>query len=220
MALAGLLSLFLGWWASPIDHAAQAGASGGFQERFFPTIFGARGVVPIGYAAFAFALGVLVGLLIRRTIPAMAVTLAVVVAVLIAMPLGIRPHLITPASHTTVLTASEIQGLSVSAGPGHPQLQSVFTSTPELPGAWVYSAQVTTASGSTNLGTAPLACQRMNGGPRACFGALAARHYHYTVSYQPASRYWTFQWLEFGIFLTVAILLAWSCFWLIRRRLS
>ncbi|HEY2520368.1 MAG TPA: ABC transporter permease, partial [Streptosporangiaceae bacterium] len=32
MALAGLLSLALGWWASPIDHAAAVGGSGGFQE--------------------------------------------------------------------------------------------------------------------------------------------------------------------------------------------
>ena len=41
-----------------------------------------------------------------------------------------------------------------------------------------------------------------------------------SVTYQPADRYWTFQWLETGIFLTVAILLAWGCFWWVRRRLS
>ena len=58
-------------------------------------LFGARGVVPIGYAAFAFALGVTVGLLVRRTVPAMAITLAVVIAVQIIMPILIRPHLMT-----------------------------------------------------------------------------------------------------------------------------
>ena len=47
MVLAGLFSLALSWWASPIDHAAQVGASSGFQERFFPTLFDARGVVPL-----------------------------------------------------------------------------------------------------------------------------------------------------------------------------
>src|SRR5690349_12771297 len=31
-----------------------------------------RGITPLGYAAFAFALGVTTGLLIRRTVPAMA----------------------------------------------------------------------------------------------------------------------------------------------------
>jgi len=40
------------------------------------------------------------------------------------------------------------------------------------------------------------------------------------ITYQPASRYRTFQWLETGIYLTVAILLAWGCFWWVRRRLS
>ncbi|HMG31929.1 MAG TPA: hypothetical protein VK585_17605, partial [Jiangellaceae bacterium] len=37
----------------------------------------ARGIVPIGYALFGFALGVTLGMLIRRTIPAMAATLAI-----------------------------------------------------------------------------------------------------------------------------------------------
>ena len=219
MALAGLLSLFLGWWASPIDHAAQVGASGGFQERFFPTIFDARGVVPVAYAAFAFALGVLIGLLIRRTIPAMAVTLGVVVVVLLAMPLGIRPHLISPVRATTLLTSSTIQGLGTNANGSDLQ---VFASTPAPAAAWVLSSQVTTVSGSTNLGTVPSACQpsNTNDGPKACFAALAAKHLKQVTTYQPASRYWTFQWLESGIFLTVAILLAWSCFWFIRRRLS
>ena len=40
------------------------------------------------------------------------------------------------------------------------------------------------------------------------------------ITYQPASRYWTFQRLETGIYLTVAILRAWGCFWWVRRRLS
>ena len=30
-------------------------------------------------------------------------------------------------------------------------------------------------------------------------------------------RYWTFELLETGIYLTVAILLAWACFWWVRR---
>jgi ABC-type transport system involved in multi-copper enzyme maturation permease subunit len=218
MALAGLFSLALTWWASPIDHAAAVGGSGGFQQRFFPTLFGARGVVPIGYAAFAFALGVLIGLLIKRTIPAMAVTLAAVAAVLIVMPLAVRPHLMTPVRSTTALAAANIQGLTVSVNGTDLQ---VLAGSPALPGAWILSNQVTTTSGSTNLGAVPAACQpSANAGPQACFGALAQKHLKQVVSYQPANRYWTFQWLELGIFLTVGILLAWACFWLIRRRLS
>ncbi len=104
MALAGLLSLILGWWASPIDRAADLQGAGGFQSRFFPLDFGTRGIAPIGYAAFAFALGVLVGLMVRRTVPAMGITLAAIIAVQIAFPLAIRPHLISPVRSTSIVT--------------------------------------------------------------------------------------------------------------------
>jgi ABC-type transport system involved in multi-copper enzyme maturation permease subunit len=218
MAVAGLLSLILGWWASPIDHAANLQGAGGFQSRFFPVDFGTRGVVPIGYAAFAFALGVLIGLLIKRTIPAMAVTLAVTAVVLIAMPVGIRPHLIAPVRDSQTLTSADIQGFGTNMNGSNLQ---VFAASPTPPGAWVLSTKVTTASGSANLGTVPAACQPSNNsGPRACVSALAQKHLKQAITYQPASRYWTFQWLELGIFLTVAILLTWASFWLIRRRLS
>ena len=51
----------------------------------------------IGYAAFAFALGVTAGLLIRRTLPAMAVPLGVFAVVQIAWPIWVRAHLIDRA---------------------------------------------------------------------------------------------------------------------------
>ena len=70
MAVAGLLSLIVTWWSGPIA-AAQAGA------RIDPGIFSESGIAPVGYAAFAFAFGVTAGLLIRRTLPAIAVTLAI-----------------------------------------------------------------------------------------------------------------------------------------------
>jgi ABC-type transport system involved in multi-copper enzyme maturation permease subunit len=215
MTLAGLLSLALGWWASPLDHAANIGSSDGYQQRFFPALFGARGVVPIGYAAFAFVLGVLIGLLVRRTVSAMAVTLVVVATVLVVMPIWIRPHLISPVHITKPLTATAIHGLDVNRSN---QLTAIQAGAPSLPGAWVYSNQVTTASGSATLGTVPRACQQ--GKLQPCADAVAQMHLRQVVTYQPADRYWTFQWLEFGIFLTVAVLLAWACFWLIRRKLS
>jgi hypothetical protein len=218
MAAAGLISFILGWWASPIDQAATLGSAAGFQIRFFPALFGARGIAPIGYAAFAFTLGVLVGLIIRRTVPAMAITLAVFAAVQIVVPLAIRPHLITPVRDTTAVTASVIQGLGTN---GSGSQLSVFAAAPNLPGAWIYSNQVVTASGSTSLGSVPQACQSISPqGFRSCATALAQMHLRQVVVYQPADRYWTFQWLELGIFLTAAILLAWGCFWWVRRRLS
>jgi hypothetical protein len=40
------------------------------------------------------------------------------------------------------------------------------------------------------------------------------------VSYQPASRYWAFQWTETAIYVVLATALAGYCFWRISRRLS
>ena len=70
---AGALSLLVTWWASPLDAISDS--------RFGTQAFNGRDIAPLGYAVFAFALGVTLGLLIRRTVPAMAVTLAVFVAV-------------------------------------------------------------------------------------------------------------------------------------------
>jgi ABC-type transport system involved in multi-copper enzyme maturation permease subunit len=222
MAAAGVFSLILGWWASPIDHAASINATGGFETRFFPVIFGARGIVPIGYAAFAFTVGVLVGLMIRRTVPAMGITLAVIAVVQIAFPLVIRPHLIAPVRDTAAVTAAAINGISSNMNGTN---VSVQVATPALPGAWVYSNNVVNRAGSTNLGTVPSACPQPNGSNGAgsfqdCQQAFAQEHLTQVLVYQPANRYWTFQALEFGIYLTAAILLAWACFWWTRRRLS
>jgi hypothetical protein len=40
------------------------------------------------------------------------------------------------------------------------------------------------------------------------------------VAYQPASRYWPFQWYELAIYLGVALVLAGACLWWVRRRLT
>ncbi len=69
MVAAGLMSWLLTWWSSPIDTLNAS--------RFGTTVFDSAYIAPIGYAAFGFALGVLAGVLWRRTVPAMATTLAV-----------------------------------------------------------------------------------------------------------------------------------------------
>lgn len=222
MAAAGLLSLILGWWASPIDRAATIASTNGYENRFYPVVFGTRGIAPLGYAIFAFALGVLIGLLIRRTVPAMAVTLGLIAVVQIAFPLLVRPHLISPVRHTTTVTAADIDGLSMNQNGTN---ISVTTQVPDIPGAWIYSNDVVTKYGARTFGQLPSACPQPNGNGGTgsfadCQQALAARGLKQTLVYQPANRYWNFQGLEFGIYLTAAILLAWGCFWAVRRRLS
>ena len=142
-AVAGLLSLMVTWWSSPFDRVGM--------NRLDPSVFSQRGIVPVGYAAFAFALGVTVGLLIRRTVAAMAATLAVFVGVQVAFALRVRPHLIAPVRAISALNMGWVTETG-STGPGN----SLFVGlTPNVPGAWLYSSQVTTAAGQTNLGPLP-----------------------------------------------------------------
>ena len=86
MVTAGLLSLLITWWAGPIDRAGGFPVTAGALTRFSPVLFGARDIAPVGYAAFAFALGVTAGVLVRRLLPAMVITLAVFLAVQVIMP--------------------------------------------------------------------------------------------------------------------------------------
>ena len=92
MALTEALCLMQTWWAVPISQAVADGSGAGVaQSRFSQLNFATHGITPLGYAAFAFTLGVTAGALMRRTIPAMAVTLAIFAAVQVAMPLWSAP---------------------------------------------------------------------------------------------------------------------------------
>ena len=61
MVIGGLVTWMVDWWMSPIDAVNM--------NRFGLSSFGYHGVAPIGYAAFAFALGATAGALLRRTVP-------------------------------------------------------------------------------------------------------------------------------------------------------
>ncbi len=110
MAVAGLLSLILTWWFSPIDRVQM--------NQLTPSIFGVRGITPVGYAAFAFALGVTAGVFIRRTIPAMAATIVAFTGVRLAFALWVRPYLITPLQVTSGLVMPAASGPAPTAGGG------------------------------------------------------------------------------------------------------
>jgi ABC-type transport system involved in multi-copper enzyme maturation permease subunit len=181
VAIAGLLSLVLGIWSSSTVD----------QDRFGSAMFAQRGIAPIGYAAFGLALGVTMGLLIRRTLPAMATTLVAFLAVRIIVQSFVRPHF---------ATAIKLVG-ALSAENGAP-LQA-------RPGTWVVSDNVFDSAGHlvNNIRCGPDA--------RACMS-----QYHQILTYQPASRYWAFQTYETAIFIVLALILIGLCFRWIRTRLT
>jgi len=211
LATAGLLSLMLTWWSSPIDRATSLNPRHGISLiRVGPALFDVRGITPIAYAAFAFLLGVTAGVLIRRTIPAMATTLAGFAVIQIAMPSWIRPHLIAPAHANVALNPANILGIRDSAVLATPSY------TPQ--GGWILSSQVIDKTGHAFHGALTRACQ--SGNFQACQASIVRLHLRQLISYQPASRFWTFQWYETTIFLGLIVILAGVCLWRIRRRIS
>jgi hypothetical protein len=204
MATVGLLSWAVTAWAHHIDHANA--------NRIEPLVYGARGIVPIGYAAFAFAVGVTAGMLIRRTVPAMAATLAVYVGAVASMPF-LRRHLIAARHITLALNPDNIHQISVRPG----GVMSV--SGGDAPhGAWVLANQTIDSAG--NPFTGPADPQHCGQGPDACIQWLGSLGLREDLTYQPASHFWSLQWAETGMFLTVALLLVGFCFWWTSRRLT
>jgi hypothetical protein len=213
MAVVEALSLMYAWWTEPIARAINLGAStslfaGG---RFSALTFASHGITPLGYAAFAFALGTAAGTLIRRTLPAMALTLAIFAAIQIAMPLWIRPNLIPP-QHTTATFAS-VQAVDIGT--------LAATVVPGQPGAWILSSGAVNAAGQpVNLSAVSCTAYGAAKGPSAAavWQCLDSHGIRAAVTYQPGTRYWTLQGIETGIFLALALALAGFCFWRLGRR--
>ncbi len=222
MAVTEALSLMQAWWAAPIGKAVGLGGSASILTEgwFGPFVFPTHGITPLGYAAFGFALGVTAGLLIRRALPAMAVTLAIFAVVQVVTPLWVRPHLIPPSQTIATIEAA---GANVTAA--DPSMIAFSAAVPGQPGAWIISSAAVNAAGQPVSGV-PAACESAippvlgPGGSPALDNCLASHGIRVAMSYQPVSRYWPLQFAETGLFLALALALAWYCFWRLNRRLS
>ncbi|HEY3608148.1 MAG TPA: ABC transporter permease [Pseudonocardiaceae bacterium] len=212
MAAAGLTSLLVTWWAGPIDTAVDGTTAtvGFYFPQMFPVLFDTRGIVPVGYAAFAFTLGVTIGVFVRNTLPAMAATLGAYLAVQVAVPLWLRPNLMAPVTTTTPITMQNMLNITGN---------SLNVASP-APGAWIIAQHTVDTAGNQVgmpswfdgcLGTSNVG---------ACVGRLTSLGYRQVVDYQPASRFWTFQWYELTIYLALALVLGGFCAWWVRRRVS
>ncbi|MGK5549115.1 hypothetical protein ACSNOH_30930 [Streptomyces sp. URMC 127] len=163
-------------------------ASGELVEGFrWYESFDALGPAPVAGTLAGAALGALTGLLVRRTLPAMAVAAAACVAAY--WPLSaVRPHLV---------------GALTSPGRQAPG--------PAGADAWVYERGMTTASGGRlpEPGCAtlpwPEQCLTRNGGTG------------WYVDYHPAAHFWSLQWAQAGLLTAAAAVLTGAAVWWLRR---
>ncbi|MBF9135466.1 ABC transporter permease subunit [Plantactinospora sp. S1510] len=214
----GAVSGLLTWAASRYDAVLGS--------RFGELSFATRNIVPLGYAAFAFALAVTIGLVVRRTVRAMAVTLLAVAVLQILIPGLARGHVLPPVTRSVAYDAGvPDNGGRLAIRREGPVLVTGYV----IPGALKLSTNeklLTATGGETDTATirpclgATSSVQREadpNGGQDPIEACVAGLNLHFDVTYQPADRYWSFQRLEFGGFLVLAGLSCAVALWRVRR---
>ena len=200
VVLAGAVSAVVTWWSGP-DNALNADA---FQVNRFDI----TGIVPVGYAVFAMALGICAGTLLRRTLPALAVALAGFTGLRALIAQWLRLHYMTPVTVYYQLTAPFTPTgsyLGITQGIMGPDGQTAVLNdgAPSYDGVPIPAACLHAAA--TPNPQAPLPC-------------LAAHGYRGYMTFQPASRFWAFQGIETGIFVVLAAILLAVTFWVLKRR--
>jgi hypothetical protein len=186
----GLFGAAFTWWAEPIDAVGN---------RIGTANFGQRGIVPVGYALFALALGTLLGLVIRRTLPAMAATAVAFMGARIAFQQLIRARLTAPVEVSTPTF-------------GNGSL-----------GGWILSTRTVDSTGRTIAGfenqmAGTCRITRETPDYEQAIGACAkSLGIHDITRLHPAEHFWTLQYYEFGIFVALAATLTVASFAVIRR---
>ena len=206
-AVAGLFSLLLTWSASRYDEVIG--------ERFAVLSFDSRNIVPIGYALFAFVLGTVVGMVVRRTLPAMAITLVAFAALQLLIPTVVRQNLMPPVTETVAVNTSVLNsGIGIHLNEDNTFDIQGYTGG----GDWSldFSSPLLKADGSPYTGEDGRPC--LLGGPEASNTCIAAQNLHFAYTHHPASRYWAFQWIELSMFLGLSLLVTVFGFYWLRRR--
>jgi hypothetical protein len=195
MLLAAVLTAFTSWYREPLNLFGHFAIDG----------FDVSGIVPPAYALFAFALATVGGVLLRRSLPALASSLVVFVAVRVTVAGWLRPHYRAPI---TVIDA-------IAPGSGE-----VGTTTGNLRDG-ILDQGISDHAGHhlSDLAASIVEHKAIDAGldPTTY---LHDHGYHHWITYQPAGRFWTFQLIEAGVFVGLAAVLLALTVWRVRRHPS
>jgi hypothetical protein len=195
LVVAGLLTALIVWWRGPFDA---------LHGRLSQDAFDQEGIVPLAYMAFVVVLAVASGALLRRGIPAMALTLALFLAVRLPIDSFLRAHYQPPITVTFDVLANS----PASVGSG----------------AWIIDGGFVDAAGhhlsSDQVFSQCLPANPVVGDKLSIFQCIHDHGISNYITYQPADRFWTFQAIETALYAAVALgLLGLTVYW-VRRRLS
>jgi hypothetical protein len=211
LAWGGAVAALVTWWSGPKNAA--------YLNAFNPGDFDVQGIMPAAYSLFAMALGIAAGTLIRRVLPALGVTLAGYFGVRLIIMGWIRQHYLTPVT----IKFSIAQPFYLPKG-AFWQLAQGFLGpnvTVSTPAPTAGATQI--VGNGFPVSAVPADCMTHGslGGTHPAPDVLSclARHgYAQYLTYQPATRYWPFQFIEAGIFVALAAVLVAVTFAVINRR--
>jgi ABC-type transport system involved in multi-copper enzyme maturation permease subunit len=198
---AGAFSVLVSWYVQPIFGA------GDNNGPLYPTLFDLLGVALAAWTLTAFAIGVLAGVLIRRVIPAIFATLAAWAGLAFLTGLFLRPHYSAPVvtSNPTIPVQAWVINQGWFKG-GNPASLDMINNT---------LAHVDVRALTPELFEPGPATPVSLGDP---VQYLVQHGYTQLTTYQPASQFWRFQWIEGGWLLALSLVLIAAAVWLIRRR--
>jgi len=209
-ALAGAFSVLLAWYYQPYLASSNQALGLNQVSPLSSGLFDLRGVAFAGWTLASFAIGGLAGMLIRKVVPALVATLVVYAGLAFAVSQYLRQHYLAPLVARNFFNP-----------PGSAFIVSQW---------WTHGSRFAFAGDRSAGGMPPMNLMgrfcppsALGGGPGKpslqsvvlCF----SRHgYQWWTSYQPASRFWVFQWIEGGWLLALSVLLIGASVWLVRRR--
>jgi hypothetical protein len=217
IAAVGALSVLLSWYYQPVFLARSPQSLFPIPKSTFDAgLFDLRGVAFAAWTVAAVAIGALAGMLVRRVVPAMAATLASYACLAFATGLYLRQHYLAPLVSRNLFEFFVNPPASAfivrqwwtrgSTALDQSTMNRVINSTFQRLMPVVRSSKegaVAAQKGPTNL---------------RVFHYLTQHGYTQWTSYQPASRFWPFQWIEAGWLLALSVLLIAAAIWLVRRR--
>lgn len=197
------LSFLLSWYYQPYVAAGNARKFLNEASPLTAGLFGLRGTAFPAWTLVAFSIGALLGMLVRRVLPAVVATLAVYVGLAVATATSLRDHYAAP------LVAS------VSNVPGSDLVMSQW---------WTKGSRFAFYRAPMRLleqvcPPPPAGAGKGNFDKAGYVGhCLTAHGYTQWISYQPATRFWSFQLIESGWLLALSASLIAATVWLVRRR--
>ncbi len=203
-AAATAISVLFSWYYQRYFGATNQARGLSQLSSLAPSLFDLRGVAFGAWTLAAFSIGALAGILIRKVVPAIFATLVAYAGLAIAAGAWLRKQYFEPIVTRSLNVPNSVWVVSQdwTTKDGHVASQSALYQV--LQGA---PAQVAGKEG---------------GGPNlhalAAWQYLIQHGYTQVTSYQPATRFWVFQWIEAGWLLGLSLLLIAVTLWLVRRR--